>query len=42
MAKLDWNIDPERSDQETWIFQIGRGGMIDKILREIGAFLFAS
>jgi hypothetical protein len=24
MAKLDWNIDPERSDRETWISPIGR------------------
>jgi hypothetical protein len=24
MAKLDWNIDPERSDWETWISPIGR------------------
>jgi hypothetical protein len=24
MAKLDWNIDPERSDRETWISPIGQ------------------
>ena len=24
MAKLDWNIDPERSDRKTWISPIGQ------------------
>ena len=24
MANLDWNIDPERSDRETWISPIGQ------------------
>lgn len=24
MTKLDWGIDPKRSDRETWISQIGQ------------------
>jgi hypothetical protein len=24
MANLDWRIDPERSDRETWVSEIGQ------------------
>jgi hypothetical protein len=24
MAKLGWNLDPERSDRETWVSEIGQ------------------